>query len=240
MNYEELYQVNPQYWEELYMLQTELLKLQKYVNENKKRLIIIFEGRDAAGKGSAINRFTQFLNPRSYRTVALGKPTDVEKGQWYFQRYITQLPNPGEICFFDRSWYNRAVVEPVMGFCTKAQYDLFMKQVNPFENMLIEDGVVLVKFWFSIKMDEQQERIQNRLENPLKRWKISPVDLAAREKWDDFTLYKEQMFDRTSTPESPWNIIRGSNREQGRIQAIKHVLSIFNYGSDYLKEQKSQ
>lgn len=233
----EFYQVDPDYVEELYFLQVELLKMQKYISDEKLRLAILFEGRDTAGKGSAINRFSQFLNPRSYNVVALGKPTARERRQWYFQRYIKRLPNAGEITFFDRSWYNRAVVEPAMGFCTIEQYEQFMRQVNTLEEMLIEDGILIVKFWFSIKADEQLKRIQSRLETPLQQWKVSPVDLAAQEKWEDFTHYKTEMFRRTHTDISPWRIVRGANREDSRIQAIKYVLSLVDYAdkSDELK-----
>ena len=226
---EEFYQINSKYIEELYFLQTELLKLQKHIFEHKLRLTILFEGRDTAGKGRAIFRFSQFLNPRNYRAVALGKPTKLERGQWYFQRYIKRLPNAGEIVFFDRSWYNRAVVEPVMGFCSPSQYQLFMQQVNDFEKMLTDDGILLVKFWFSIKLEEQKERIQRRLESPLMQWKVSPVDLAAQEKWEDFTKYKNNMFERTHTEHSPWLIVRGIEREDSRIQTMRYVLSLVEY-----------
>jgi polyphosphate kinase 2 len=226
---EEFYQVNPKYIEQLYLLQTELLKLQKHIYEQQLRLAILFEGRDTAGKGSAIFRFSQFLNPRDYRIVALGKPTEQERGQWYFQRYIQHLPNAGEMVFFDRSWYNRAVVEPVMGFCTPQQYERFMNQVQMLEQMLVDDGILLVKFWFSIEMEEQKERIQERLSSPLKRWKVSPVDLAAQEKWEEFTQYKEQMYQRTHTPSAPWMIVKGSDREESRIQTMKYVLSLVDY-----------
>ncbi len=226
---EEFYQVNPKHIPELYALQVELLKLQKHIADSKKRVAILFEGRDTAGKGRAIIRFTQFLNPRFYRTVALGKPTARERGQWYFQRYLKRLPNAGEMVFFDRSWYNRAVVEPVMGFCSHQQYQDFMEQVNLLENMLTQDGIVLIKFWFSIDVAEQKARIQRRLDSPLQRWKVSPVDLAAQEKWQDFTRYKKTMFENTSSEFAPWLVIRGKDRENGRIQAMKYVLSQFEY-----------
>ncbi len=228
-NIKDFYQVKPKYIEELYFLQIELLKLQKHVFDHNLRLAILFEGRDAAGKGSAISRFSQFLNPRSYRTVALGKPTKKEKRQWYFQRYIKRLPNGGEMTFFDRSWYNRAVVEPAMGFCTIEQYQLFMQQVNLFEKMLVDDGIILVKFWFSIKANEQQERIQERLNTPLIQWKVSPVDLAAQEKWEEFTHYKNAMFEQTNTEHSPWMIVKGHEREDSRIQAMRYLLSLVEY-----------
>ncbi len=223
------YSVDPKYVDDLYFLQVELLKLQKYIYENKRRMVILFEGRDTAGKGSAIFRFTQFLNPRTLKIVALGKPTKNEKGQWFFQRYLKRLPNPGEMVFFDRSWYNRAVVEPVMNFCTTEQYDRFMNQVGPVENMLIENGIIVVKFWFSIKAEEQKDRIKERLESPLKQWKVSPVDLVAQEKWESFTHYKNEMFRLTHRAENPWVIVRGESREHARIQAMKYILALVDY-----------
>lgn len=229
MNIENYYKVDDQYIDELFLLQSELVKLQKYISDTKLRLAIIFEGRDTAGKGAAIARFTQFLNPQHYQAVALGKPTKRERGQWYFQRYIKKLPNAGEMVFFDRSWYNRAVVEPVMGFCTDAQYQLFIDQVDHFENMIIDDGIVLVKFWFSIDSFSQKNRIQKRLESPLERWKVSPVDLAAQDKWSEFTKYKEAMIDKTSSDKSPWVIVKGAEREYMRIEAMKYILSLFDY-----------
>jgi len=226
---EEFYQVHNKYIEDLYFLQVEMLKLQKHIEENKLRFAVLCEGRDTAGKGSAINRFTQFLNPRQVRVVALVKPTTIEKGQWYFQRYFKQLPNPGEMVFFDRSWYNRAVVEPALEFCSPEQYELFMKQVNSLEEMLAEDGIILVKFWFSIKSLDQKERIEQRLSSPLQRWKVSAVDRVAQEKWEDFTHYKKQMFSRTHTPINPWIIVRASEREKGRIEAMRYLLSLIDY-----------
>ena len=223
------YKVKDQYIEELFLLQSELVKLQKYISDNKLRLAVIFEGRDTAGKGAAIARFTQFLNPQHYQSVALGKPTKRERGQWYFQRYIKRLPNAGEMVFFDRSWYNRAVVEPVMGFCTDNQHKQFINQVGPFENMIIEDGIVLVKFWFSIDANAQKNRIQKRIDSPLERWKVSPVDLAAKDKWEDFTRYKNAMCESTSTNKSPWIIVKGDEREYMRIEAMKYILSLFDY-----------
>ena len=218
-----------QYEKELLRLQAELVDLQQWVAKTKKRVCVIFEGRDAAGKGGSIRRFAQHLNPRSMRVVALNKPTEVEKGQWYFRRYIKELPNPGEIVFFDRSWYNRAVVEPVMGFCNKEQYDKFMVQVPEFEHMLYEDGVDIVKFWFSISKDEQERRFLSRLQNPLKRWKFSPVDKQGQKKWDDYTFYKEQMFGKTHTTFSPWIIVKTNNKKQARLESIRYVLSKFDY-----------
>ncbi len=217
------------YEEDLLKLQAELVDLQQWVAKQNKRVCVIFEGRDAAGKGGAIRRFTEHLNPRSMRVVALTKPTNVEKGQWYFRRYIKVLPDPGEIVFFDRSWYNRAVVEPVMGFCNQEEYDKFMVQVPEFEHMLYEDGVDIIKFWFSISKDEQLKRFDARLQNPLKQWKFSPVDQVGQRKWDDYTFYKEQMFSRTHTSFCPWMIIKTNNKKEARLESIRHVLSRFHY-----------
>jgi len=217
------------YESELKKLQIELVKLQQWISKNKKRVAIIFEGRDAAGKGGNIRRFSEHLNPRSTRTVALTKPTNVERGQWYFRRYVKEFPNPGEIVFFDRSWYNRAVVEPVMGFCDKAQYKNFMVQVPEFEHMLYEDGLILIKFWFSISKDVQLSRFNSRLETPLKRWKFSPVDRKGQELWDDYSYYKEQMFSKTHTSYSPWITIQANNKKVARLECIRYVLSQFEY-----------
>ena len=218
-----------QYMDELFNLQTELVDFQQWVAKHKKRVCIIFEGRDAAGKGGAIRRFTEHMNPRSMRVVALTKPTESEKGQWYFRRYIKELPEPGEIVFFDRSWYNRAVVEPVMGFCTEKQYDNYMLQVPEFEHMLYEDGVTIIKFWFSISKTEQLRRFNSRLANPLKQWKFSPVDKEGQKRWDLYTTYKEQMFSKTHTSFSPWIIIKTNNKKQARLESIRYVLSQFEY-----------
>ncbi len=218
-----------QYEKELLKLQAELVNLQQWVAKHKKRVCVIFEGRDAAGKGSTIRRFIEHLNPRSIRVVALTKPTEKEKGQWYFRRYIKELPNAGEIVFFDRSWYNRAVVEPVMGFCNEEQYDKFMRQVPEFEHMLYEDGVELIKFWFSISKEEQLRRFNARLENPLKRWKFSPVDQEGQKRWDIYTLYKEQMFSKTHTSISPWIIVKTNIKKEARLESIRYVLSRFKY-----------
>ncbi len=220
---------NIEYEDQLLKLQAELVDLQQWVAKHKKRVCIIFEGRDAAGKGSAIRRFIEHLNPRSMKVVALTKPTEVEKGQWYFRRYIKEMPNPGEIVFFDRSWYNRAVVEPVMGFCNEEEYDEFMVQVPEFEHMLYEDGIEIIKFWFSISKDEQIKRFNSRLESPLKRWKFSPVDQEGQRRWDDYTLYKEQMFSKTHTTFSPWIIIKTNNKKEARLESMRYVLSRFKY-----------
>jgi len=217
------------YEEELRRLQVELVKLQHWVSKNKKRVVIIFEGRDAAGKGGTIRRFTEHLNPRSMRVVALTKPTEVEQGQWYFRRYIRKLPNPGEIVFFDRSWYNRAVVEPVMSFCSEEQYQKFMVQVPEFEHMLYEDGTVIIKFWFSILKEEQLARFNARIATPLKRWKFSPVDQKGQELWDKYSHYREQMFSKTHTSYSPWITVKANDKETARLESIRYVLSQFEY-----------
>lgn len=217
------------YEEELRALQIELVKLQRWISKEQKRVAIIFEGRDAAGKGGNIRRFMEHLNPRSSRLVALNKPTEVEKGQWYFQRYIKELPNPGEIVFFDRSWYNRAVVEPVMGFCTEQQYKEFLVQVPEFEHMMYEDGVIIIKFWLSITKDEQLKRFEARKENPLKRWKFSPVDKQGQMLWDKYTHYKAEMFSKTHTSYSPWMMIKTNDKKTARLEAMRHVVSQFDY-----------
>lgn len=230
---------NQRYEEELKLLQTELVNLQRWVAKKKLRVAVLFEGRDAAGKGGSIKRFTEHLNPRSMRVVALSKPTEVEKGQWYFRRYIKELPNPGEIVFFDRSWYNRAVVEPVMGFCSTAEYDRFMVQVPGFEHMLYEDGVILIKFWFSISKDEQKKRFKSRMKNPLKQWKFSPVDMKGQELWNSYTHYKEQMFSKTHTTFCPWIIVKTNNKREARLESIRYVLSKFPYQDGRSKSKTS-
>jgi len=220
---------NLEYEKQLVELQAELVNLQQWVAKHNKRVAVIFEGRDAAGKGGSIKRFVEHLNPRSMRVVALTKPTDVEKGQWYFRRYIKELPNPGEIVFFDRSWYNRAVVEPVMGFCDENEYNQFMLQVPEFEHMLYEDGVTVIKFWFSITKDEQSKRFNDRLANPLKRWKFSPIDAKGQKLWDKYTKYKELMFSKTHTDFSPWIIVKTNDKRTARLESMRYVLSLFNY-----------
>jgi len=217
------------YDSELLKLQAELVDLQQWAAKHKKRVCVLFEGRDAAGKGGAIRRFTEHLNPRSMRVVALTKPTEIEKGQWYFRRYIKELPEPGELVFFDRSWYNRAVVEPVMDFCSDEQYNKFMVQVPEFEHMLYEEGVIIIKFWFSISKEEQKKRFNSRLKNPLKQWKFSPVDKEGQIRWDKYTSYKEQMFSQTHTSFSPWIIIKTNSKKQARLESIRYVLSRFEY-----------
>ena len=217
------------YEQELERLQIEFVKLQRTVQLTGRRIAIIFEGRDAAGKGGTIRRFIEHLNPRSARVIALPKPSDVQKGQWYFQRYAEQLPNPGEITFFDRSWYNRAVVEPVMGFCNRRQYRIFMQQVPEFEHMLYEDGVELVKFWFSISKEVQAQRFDSRRNDPLKQWKISPVDDRAQEHWNLYTKHKEEMFSKTHTSYSPWIIVRANDKKKARLESMRYVLATLDY-----------
>jgi len=217
------------YEAELAMLQAEFVNLQKWIAKNKMRVAILFEGRDAAGKGGSIKRFKEHLNPRTSRVVALTKPTEGERGQWYFRRYIKVLPNPGEVVFFDRSWYNRAVVEPVMGFCTREQYDQFMVQVPEYEHLLYEDNLKIIKFWFSISKEEQKKRFDARLSNPLKQWKFSPVDMKGQELWDSYTYYKEQMFSKTHTNFSPWIIVKTNDKKKARLESMRYVLSLFDY-----------
>ncbi len=216
-----------EYEQELLPLQAKLVDFQRWVQKENKKIAILFEGRDASGKGGTIKRFTEHLNPRAMRIVALNKPTEVEKNQWYFNRYIKELPNAGEIVFFDRSWYNRAVVEPVMGFCDKEQYNRFMVQVPEFENMLHESGMTIIKFWFSVSRDQQQVRFDKRLGNPLKKWKFSPVDEKGQELWDEFTVHKNQMFSRTHNSFCPWVVIKSNDKQRARLESIKYVLSLF-------------
>ena len=217
------------YEQELRALQVELVRLQRWVQESGQRIAILVEGRDAAGKGGTIRRFTEHLNPRAMRVVALPKPTDEERGQWYFQRYIRQLPNKGEIVFFDRSWYNRAVVEPVMGFCSKKDHQRFMQQVTEFEHMLYEDGVTIIKFWFSISKEEQAKRFEARRQNPLKHWKLSPVDEKAQELWDSYTRHKEEMFSKTHATFSPWIIVKANDKQSARLESLRYLLNLLPY-----------
>ncbi len=209
--------------------QEQLIKLQNWVIQNDAKIVILFEGRDAAGKGGAIRRITEYINPRHFRIVALNIPTDDEKKQWFFQRYINELPKPGEIVFFDRSWYNRAVVEPVNGFCTKKQYQIFMSQVNDFEKMLIQSDTHLIKFYFSITKAEQAKRFREISNNPLKRWKMTPVDERAQELWDDYTAYKKKMFQHTSTKHAPWIVIDANKKGPARLKAISYILETIPY-----------
>lgn len=221
--------IDYKYEKELKLLQSELVLLQQWVQREEKKIAILFEGRDASGKGGTIKRFAEHLNPRYGRAVALNKPTEIEKQQWYFNRYIKRLPNAGEIVFFDRSWYNRAVVEPVMGFCTKEQYDRFMTQVSEFEHMLYESDTKIIKFWFSIDKETQKKRFESRLKNNLKKWKFSPVDEKGQQLWEKFTYYKEQMFSRTHHSFSPWIIVKSNDKKTARLESMKYLLSQFEY-----------
>jgi len=213
-----------------YQLQVELLKLQAWVKETGQKVVILFEGRDAAGKGGAIKRFMEHLNPRGARVVALEKPTESERGQWYFQRYIQHLPTAGEIVLFDRSWYNRAGVERVMGFCSQAEYDDFMRQVPEFERNLVRSGIHLFKFWFSVSRNEQRRRFKEREKHPLKQWKLSPIDKASLDKWDDYTHAKEAMFFSTDTADAPWIVIKSDCKKRARLNAMRYVLHRLAYG----------
>ena len=219
------------YEQQKYRLQVELLKLQAWVKETGQRVVILFEGRDAAGKGGTIKRFMEHLNPRGARVVALEKPTPTEAGQWYFQRYVQHLPTAGEIVLFDRSWYNRAGVERVMGFCTDAQYEEFMRQAPEFERHLVRSGVHLFKFWFSVSRKEQRRRFKERENHPLKQWKLSPIDKASLDKWDDYTRAKEAMFFDTDTADSPWTVIKSDCKKRARLNAMRYVLSKLPYSN---------
>ena len=211
------------------MLQIELLKLQNWIKTRGERLVVVFEGRDAAGKGGTIKRFTEHLNPRGARVVALEKPSERESTQWYFQRYVQHLPAAGEIVMFDRSWYNRAGVERVMGFCSDDQYDEFMRQVPQFERMLVGDGVHLVKFWFSVSSAEQRTRFAIRQVDPVRQWKLSPMDLESLDKWEAYTAAKEAMFTLTDTPDAPWTVVKSNDKKRARVEAMRHVLAQFDY-----------
>lgn len=217
------------YFNELIRLQKELIKLQDWVVATGERIVVIFEGRDSAGKGGAIKRITQRLNPRVCRVAALPAPNDREKTQWYFQRYVAHLPAAGEIVLFDRSWYNRAGVERVMGFCTDAQYKEFFESVPEFERMLVRSGIRLIKYWFSISDDEQESRFMSRIYDPLKQWKLSPMDLESRRRWEDYTKAKEVMFERTHIPEARWWIVEGDDKKKARLNCINHLLSQIPY-----------
>ena len=217
------------YEKQKYTLQVELLKLQAWVKETGARVMIVFEGRDAAGKGGTIRRFMEHLNPRGARVVALEKPTEEEKGQWYFQRYVKHMPTHGEIVLFDRSWYNRAGVERVMGFCTDDEYREFMLQAPLFERMLTRSGIYLIKFWFSVSRDEQRRRFKERELHPLKQWKLSPIDKASLDKWDDYTRAKEAMFFETDTVDAPWTVIKSDDKKRARLNAMRYVLSRVPY-----------
>jgi polyphosphate kinase len=218
-----------------YDLQVELLKLQAWVKTTGKRLVILFEGRDAAGKGGTIKRVMEHLNPRGARVVALEKPTEEERGQWYFQRYVKHLPTNGEIVLFDRSWYNRAGVENVMGFCTRDEYAEFMRQVPEFERNLVRSGIMLVKFWFSVSRDEQKRRFKDREIHPLKQWKLSPIDRASLDKWDEYTQAKEQMFFYTDTSDAPWIVVKSNCKKRARLNAMRYLLHKIPYDKKNLR-----
>jgi polyphosphate kinase 2 len=217
------------YEAELHLLQIELLKLQRWVRDEGERIVIVFEGRDAAGKGGTIKRIMEHLNPRHARTIALSKPTETERGQWYFQRYITHLPTACDMVLFDRSWYNRAGVEPVMGFCTPKQVGKFMEEAPQFEASLVRDGIRLFKFWLTVGHAMQIKRFHARRHDPLKYWKLSPIDLASMAKWDDYTRAREEMFDHTHTKAAPWTIIRSNDKRRARLNVIRHILASIDY-----------
>ena len=220
------------YGKKLKKLQVELIRLQTWAINNNERVIIVFEGRDAAGKGGAIRRLTERINPRHMRIVALSKPTEDQQTQWYFQRYVAQFPKAGEIVFFDRSWYNRAVVEPVNGFCTKGEYEVFMNQVNDFEKMILESGIHLVKIYMSISKKEQAKRFADIKGNPLKQWKMTKLDEKAQILWEQYTEYKNAMFQKTNTTISPWKVIRANRKTEARVNVINHVLNSIPYDKD--------
>jgi polyphosphate kinase len=220
------------YQKKLEQLQVELIRLQTWAIEKEERIIVVFEGRDAAGKGGAIRRLTERINPRHMRIVALPKPTKDQQSQWYFQRYIEQLPKAGEIVFFDRSWYNRAVIEPVNGFCTQQEYHVFMNQVNDFERMILESGIHLVKIYMSISKKEQSKRFVDIKTDPLKQWKMTKLDEKAQDLWNDYTEYKDAMFEKTNTEISPWKIIRANRKTAARVNVINHILDRIPYDKD--------
>lgn len=217
------------YEQKLEELQIELVKLQDWIKEKKLKVVVIFEGRDAAGKGGVIKRITEKLNPRTCRIVALGVPTEREKSQWYFQRYAAHLPAAGEMVLFDRSWYNRAGVEKVMGYCTDAEYEEFLRSCPEFENMLIRSGIILIKYWFSVSDEEQERRFQDRINDPTKRWKISPMDLESRAHWVEYSIAKDNMFLHTDTKESPWYVVDADIKRHARLNCIAHLLTKIEY-----------
>ena len=211
------------------LLQIELVKLQNWVKDTGQRVVIVFEGRDAAGKGGTIKRFTEHLNPRGARIVALEKPTERERTQWYFQRYVTHLPSAAEIVMFDRSWYNRAGVERVMGFCTQEEYLEFMREAPEFERMLVNSGIALTKFWFSVSQLEQRTRFVIRQVDPVRQWKLSPMDIESLDKWDAYTEAKEAMFFYTDTEDAPWTVVKSNDKKRARLEAMRHILELFDY-----------
>jgi polyphosphate kinase len=217
------------YEQELERLQHELVVMQEWIKQSGSRLVVVFEGRDAAGKGGAIKRITEFLNTRAARIVALPAPTERQRTQWYFQRYVEQLPAAGETVLFDRSWYNRAGVERVMGFCTPAEHQRFLRQTPIFERLLIEDGILLRKYWFSVSDAEQQRRFESRLEDPMRRWKLSPMDLESVSRWEDYSRAKDEMFVHTDLPEAPWYVVEADDKRRARVNMISHLLSTIPY-----------
>jgi len=217
------------YYKELRKLEIELIKLQEWVKAKKLKVVVIFEGRDAAGKGGVIKTIAGCLNPRICRVVALGTPTEKEKTQWYFQRYVANLPAGGEIVLFDRSWYNKAGVEKVMGFCTNEEYEEFLRSCPEFEKMLIRSGIILIKYWFSVSDHEQEKRFQDRIKDPTKRWKISPMDIESRDKWVEYSMAKDKMFAYTDTKQSPWYVVEGDDKRRARLNCISHLLSLIPY-----------
>lgn len=219
------------YEQELLRLQSELVQVQEWVRSSGARIVVIFEGRDAAGKGGVIKRISEFLSPRTCRIVALPVPTEREKSEWYFQRYVSHLPAAGEIVLFDRSWYNRAGVEKVMGYCTPEEYKIFLMQCPEFERLITESGVILVKYWFSISDEEQERRFQRRIEDPLKRWKLSEIDIESRARWVDYSRAKDEMFVQTDTPDRPWYVVEADDKRRARINCIAHLLSLIPYVS---------
>jgi polyphosphate kinase 2 len=220
---------NEVYEAELFRLQTEFVKLQEWVRETGERIVVVFEGRDAAGKGGTIKRITEYLSPRIARIAALPAPNDRERGQWYYQRYVSQLPAKGEIVLFDRSWYNRGGVEKVMGFCTAQEHSLFLRQTPIFEQMLLEDGILLRKYWFSVSDDEQLRRFRSRLHDPVRQWKLSPMDLESVYRWEDYSRAKDQMMVHTDTPQSPWYVVESDVKKHARLNMMSHLLSTIDY-----------
>ncbi|MFO7697800.1 MAG: polyphosphate kinase 2 [Anaerolineae bacterium] len=220
---------NKEYLEELALLQIELVKLQEWIKHEKLKVVVIFEGRDAAGKGGTIKRITETLNPRVARVVALPAPTEREKTQWYFQRYVTHLPAGGEMVLMDRSWYNRAGVERVMGFCSEEEYWEFLRSCPSFERMLVRSGLIIIKYWFSVSDEEQERRFQSRIDDPTRRWKLSPMDLYARSRWVEYSRAKDEMFKYTDTKQSPWWVVNANNKKRARLNTISHLLSLIPY-----------
>lgn len=217
------------YEKELERLQVELVKMEEWGASTGMRLVVVFEGRDAAGKGGAIKRMTEHMNPRTTRHVALPKPTERQSTQWYFQRYVEQLPAAGEVALFDRSWYNRAGIERVLGFCTAAEYDRFLQQCPIFERLLVDDGIILIKYWFSVSDEEQEQRLRARITDPMRRWKLSEIDLYSRTKWVDYSRAKDEMFVHTDIPEAPWYVVDADDKRRARLNCIAHLLSNIPY-----------